>query len=312
MLSGLTLENAILFNATKKIANPPDKTFFLALMGGIWVGIGGIAGISAAGGVPDSVRLQWVSLPRFLIGSFFAFALHFIVMFGGELFTGNLMILAIGWFNREVSLWPLLIHTFIVYIGNWSGTLLVAYFIGYLTKLFVAVQYRSFLDELVVSKLEGPNWGEIFLRAIPANIMVCMAIMLSIAARSASGKMIALWFPVVMFVLSGYEHCIANMLFLSVGLMYGAPSTIGRLWYNQSAAVLGNLVGGAIFIGLTAHLSNHWKSVIFTSNEPGTFLGHDVESTRQARDQQSAGASSPDNTGTDGEDQQKWHGDEIV
>jgi hypothetical protein len=62
--------------------------------------------------------------------------------------------------------------------------------------------------------------------------------------------------------------------------MYGAPSTIGRLWYCQSAAVCGNLIGGALFIGMVAHLANHWKSPIFTTRGPGTGLAHDVESTR--------------------------------
>lgn len=68
--------------------------------------------------------------------------------------------------------------------------------------------------------------------------------------------------------------------------MYGAHSSIGRLWYNQSAAALGNIVGGAIFIGLIEHLLNHWKSPIFRSHHPhdGTLLGHDIESTRRARD----------------------------
>jgi hypothetical protein len=70
------------------------------------------------------------------------------------------------------------------------------------------------------------------------------------------------------------------VIFLGVGLMYGAPSTIGRLWYCQSAAVCGNLVGGALFIGMVAHLANHWRSPIFTTNELGTGLAHDVESTR--------------------------------
>lgn len=65
--------------------------------------------------------------------------------------------------------------------------------------------------------------------------------------------------------------------------MYGAHSTIGRLWYNQSAAALGNIVGGAIFIGLAAHGMNHWNSPIFISDD-GTLLGHDVESTRRAKE----------------------------
>lgn len=75
-----------------------------------------------------------------------------------------------------------------------------------------------------------------------------------------------------------------TVFFVSLGLMYGAPSTIGRLWYNQSAAVLGNILGGVIFIGLTAHLMNHWKSPLFSSDDGGTLLAHDVESTRRARD----------------------------
>lgn len=284
MLSGALLEDAVLFNATRKIANPPDKVLFLGMMAGFWVGLGGLAAVSAAGGVPEAVRSEWVSLPKFLIGTFFAFGLHFIVMFGGDLFTGNTMVLAIGYYNRVISLRSLLLNWFIVYIGNWAGTLLVAYFFGYLTGLFDHHQYRSFLNELVHTKLESLSWGEIFLRAIPANTMVCMAYMLGIAARGASGKIIALWFPVVMFVVAGFEHCVANMFFTSLSLMYGAESSIGRLWYNQSAAVCGNVVGGTIFIGLTAHLMNHWKSPISGSRAAGTLMAHDVESTRRARD----------------------------
>jgi formate/nitrite transporter FocA (FNT family) len=73
MLSGLLLEDAILHNASKKIHNPIDKMFFLGLLAGIWVGFGGLAGVSAAGGVPEDVRERWVMLPKLLMGSFFAF-----------------------------------------------------------------------------------------------------------------------------------------------------------------------------------------------------------------------------------------------
>jgi hypothetical protein len=67
--------------------------------------------------------------------------------------------------------------------------------------------------------------------------------------------------------------------------MYGAPSTIRRQWFNQSAAIPGNLIGGAIVIGLAEHLMNHWRSPIFHTHEgAGTLAAHDVESTRRARD----------------------------
>lgn len=73
MLSGLLLEDAILFNATRKVNNPPDKIFFNGLLAGFWVGIGGLAAVSAAGGIPEDVRHSWLSLPKFLMGAFFAF-----------------------------------------------------------------------------------------------------------------------------------------------------------------------------------------------------------------------------------------------
>ncbi|KAF8610188.1 hypothetical protein BDV93DRAFT_431532 [Ceratobasidium sp. AG-I] len=285
MLSGLLLEDAVLHNATKKIHNPIDKMFFLGLIAGVWVGFGGLAAVSAAGGVPEDVRERWVMLPKFLMGSFFAFALHLVIMFGGELFTGNTMILTVGFYNKVVPLKLLLINWLVVYVGNWAGCLITSYFFGYLTDLFASEQYRSYLHAVTLSKLEEHGWGVLFLKAIPANAMVCMAVMLGLASRDSAGKIMALWFPVVMFVLCGFEHCVANMFFTSLGLMYGAPSTIGRQWFNQSAAIPGNLVGGAIVIGLAEHLMNHWQSPFFhTAEGSGTLAAHDVESTRRARD----------------------------
>ncbi|KAJ1309820.1 hypothetical protein OPQ81_006585 [Rhizoctonia solani] len=285
MLSGLLLEDAVLHNATKKINNPYDKMFFLGLLAGIWVGFSGLAAVSAAGGVPEDVRARWVVLPKLLLGSFFAFALHLIIMFGGELFTGNTMILSIGIYNKVVPIRLLLTNWIIVYVGNWCGCLITAYFFGYLTDLFKAESYRSYLAAVTLNKLEEHGWGVLFLKAIPANAMVCMAVMLGLASRDSAGKIMALWFPVVMFVLCGFEHCVANMFFTSLGLMYGAPSTIRRQWFNQSAAIPGNLIGGAIVIGLAEHLMNHWRSPIFRTKEgAGTLAAHDVESTRRARD----------------------------
>ncbi|KAG8748681.1 hypothetical protein FRC10_000072 [Ceratobasidium sp. 414] len=282
MLSGLLLEDAVLHNATKKIHNPIDKMYFLGVLGGMWIGFGGLAAVSAAGGVPEDVRDRWVVLPKLLMGradKLRPVALHMVIMFGGEIFAGNTMILSIGVYNRVVPLKPLLINWLVVYIGNWSGCLIASYFFGYLTDIYASESYRSFLASVIVSKLEAHGWGVLFLKAIPANAMVCMATMMGMASRDSAGKIMALWFPVVMFVLCGYEHCVANRL------MYGAPSTIRRQWFNQSAVIPGNMVGGAIVVGLAEHLMNHWHSPFFHADDgAGTLASHDVESTRRARD----------------------------
>lgn len=284
MLSGLLLEDAVLHNATKKIHNPIDKMFFLGILAGIWMGLAGLAGLSAAGGIPEDVRDRWVVLPKLLLGTFSAFAIHFIIMFGGELFTGNTMILTIGVYNRVVPIRLLAINWLVVYLGNWAGSLITSYFFGYLTELFTAETYRSYLFSIAKSKFEDYSWAVLFLRAIPANIMICMAVMAGLASRDSAGKIMALWFPIAMFVLCGFEHCVANMFFGSLALMYGAPSSIGRIWFNQSATIPGNLIGGAIVIGLSEHLMNHWHSPFFRGYGVGTLAAHDVESTRRARD----------------------------
>jgi hypothetical protein len=73
VLSGLLLEDAALYNAVKKVVNPPDKQLFHGIVAGIWVGLAGLAATSAAGGIPDDVRASWIFLPKFLLGAFFAF-----------------------------------------------------------------------------------------------------------------------------------------------------------------------------------------------------------------------------------------------
>jgi len=200
------------------------------------------------------------------------------------------MILPVGLLNGVIPARRVALNLLMVYLGNWSGCLFTAYFFAVRTKLFEAEPYHSYLQSYTLSKVTGHGWGVLFLKAIPANTLVCMSVVLGMAARDSAGKIMALYFPVILFVVSGFEHCVANMFFVSVGLMYGAPTTIGRLWFNQSAAALGNAVGGSIVIATTMHLMNHWQSILPAryggglTKEEGTLAAHDVESTRRAQD----------------------------
>jgi hypothetical protein len=106
----------------------------------------------------------------------------------------------------------------------------------------------------------------------------CLSSAVSNTALQIVGRRVCFFFFRMMLTNS------VKVIFTSLGLMYGAPSTVSRLWYNQSAAVCGNIIGGAIFIGLFAHLMSHWKSPLFAFSGAGTFLAHDLESTRRAKD----------------------------
>jgi len=115
---------------------------------------------------------------------------------------------------------------------------------------------------------------------------VNLGVVFGLASRDTTGKILGLWVPVVLFVIMGMEHSIANQFFVNIGLMYGADTTIARMFYNQSAVVPGNLIGGAIVVGLSEHLMNHWKSPLpwHAGHPRGSLAGHDVESTRKARE----------------------------
>jgi formate/nitrite transporter len=286
MLSGMLLEDAVLHNAIKKLHNPIDKTAFLGFMAGVWVGFGGLAALSVAGGIPVDVRARWPVLPKLGLGFFFPFALHLIILYGGELFTGNTMILSVGLFNRAVRPPKAFLNLFTVYAFNFAGCLFAAYFFGYLTELFEAEPYLSYVREIAYSKTRAHPWHNLFLRAIPANTLVCMAVMLGFSARDGAGKILAMHFPVLLFVVCGFEHSVANMLFVSVGLMYGADSSIGWMFFNQSAVVLGNAIGGALFMALSEHVMNHWESPVpfLKGHLEGTLAAHDVESSRKAKE----------------------------
>jgi formate/nitrite transporter len=196
------------------------------------------------------------------------------------------MILSIGLWNRSIPASRVLVNLLLVWSGNFIGCLTCAFLFSYKAELFSSEPYLSFVRDFAYTKAKGHTWGVIFLRAIPANTLVCMAVMLGFAARDSAGKIMALWFPVVMFVIPGFEHAVANMFFISNGLLYGSPITVGWMFYNQSAAVLGNLIGGAIVMGTSEHVMNHWLSPIpfERGHAAGTLTAGDVESTRKARE----------------------------
>lgn len=104
----------------------------------------------------------------------------------------------------------MLLNWVTVYVGNWCGCLLTGYFLAYRTELFNEEPYNSYLHSYTLSKLTGHGWGVLFLKGIPANTLVCMAVVLGMAARDSAGKILALLFPVTLFVVSGFEHCVAN------------------------------------------------------------------------------------------------------
>ncbi len=183
----------------------------------------------------------------------FPIGLFLVVTIGVELFTGNCL-LAIPVFDRglqpKVKLSEVLVNWLLVYIGNFIGSLLVALavFYGGTGKLF-----EGKLSETAMAaanaKLSLP-FDQALIRGIMCNILVCLAVWVAMEAKSVPGKAIAVFGPVMLFVAAGFEHSVANMYFIPLGMLYDNTIGIGTfLLHNLLPVTLGNIVGGAIVVG---------------------------------------------------------------
>lgn len=219
-------------------------------------------------GIDPNIRLLNPALPKIAFGLCFPIGLVLIVLFGGDLFTGNTMIMTVSYLHNRVTAKQLALNWVLVFFSNFAGCILTAYFFGYLTESFVDAGTYSYL-QLICAHKTALAPGVAFVRAIPANVLVCLAIFLGLAARDVYGKILGLYLPIFAFAVSGFEHCVANMFLLSIGMMYGMDVTVGSFLANLMPVVCGNIVGGAILVGGSEVYLYHWSHArIETSSEP--------------------------------------------
>ena len=178
---------------------------------------------------------------RVLGGVVFSLGLILVVVGGAELFTGNALIV-MAWVDKKVSTPALLRNWAIAWCGNFAGALGVAVLVW--ASGLLQGGFGETAAKIAAAKLNlGPV--ELLARAIACNALVCLAVWLSFAATDATGKILAVILPVAAFVALGFEHSIANMYFLPVGLAAGAVGTLFDAGYNIALATLGNVIGGA-------------------------------------------------------------------
>lgn len=246
--------NAALENGRNKTALKNRRLIILSILAGAYIALGGALSLIAGYGFPGST----VALQKIISGCVFPIGLILIVILGGELFTGNNAMLIPAFMNRDYGLGAVLRNWTIVYFGNFIGALAFAWLMVYLSGLTAAEPYNSAIIKVAETKVSLP-WLTIFLRGIGANWCVCLAVWLAMSGRRLAEKMLACWLPVMAFVVLGYEHCIANMFFIPLGMMEGADVSLSAFIIdNLVPATIGNIVGGAIFVGMP-HAMLHLK-----------------------------------------------------
>lgn len=253
-----------------------DKTLH-SLPGMILLGI--MAGFFiACGASASSVAMHAISnvgLARLVAGCVFPVGLMMIVFVGGELFTGDCLMI-MSCMHRKISVAAMAKVLVVVWLSNFAGSVLFAALVNASTQYnYTSGLLGAFTIKVAMGKL-GMSFGAAFISGILCNFFVCIAVLMAVSAKDIGGKVWAIFFPIMAFVVSGYEHCVANMYYIPAGIfaaanpayVQAAESAYGYtaaqlaetltwgnlLLSNLLPVTLGNIVGGMVFVGLPLYL----------------------------------------------------------
>lgn len=238
--------------AEKKLAlqhTDRHRQIAAAIAAGAYIALGGLLSTVIGYGFTEASAGN-PSLQKVLSGLTFPIGLVLVVVLGAELFTGNNAVLIAGAWRRKAGLRAICANWGIVWLGNFGGALIVAWLMAHSAGITAAEPYHSAIISIAQAKCSTP-WGVILVRAIGANWCVCLAVWLAMSSDRLTGKVVGCFLPVAAFVMLGYEHCVANMFFIPCGMMEGAAvSVTDMLWSNLVPATIGNIIGGAVFVGM--------------------------------------------------------------
>lgn len=232
---------------TKKCTMPIIKCFVSAIMAGAFIALAGLGATVASCTVSNS------SVAKLISGGVFPAGLAMVVLVGSELFTGNcLCILPVV--EKRVSVLKLIKTLIVVYVGNLVGSMLVVLcaVYGHTLSMFDNAVAENLVS--VATAKTNITFVDGFLRGIMCNVLVCIAVWMAMSAKSAGGKVIALYLPILVFVVCGFEHSVANMFYIPAGILakaeYGIASD-SLTWFgffvtNEVPVTLGNIIGGFV------------------------------------------------------------------
>ena len=242
-------------------ANAPVlSTLALGVLAGAFIGMGGvfstIIGTGSALGFGPT---------RLLMGVGFSLGLILVIVAGAELFTGNNLVV-MSWVSKRISLLQLLRNWSVVFAGNFLGALSIAIMVYYAGWWAQDADRVGATAILIASSKVNLSFDSALVRGILANALVCLAVWLAAGGRTVIDKVVAVLFPIAGFVAAGFEHSIANIYFIPLGLLLADHAeviqaagltaaqisrlTLGGFLHNLAAATLGNIIGGAMLVGL--------------------------------------------------------------
>ena len=227
-----------------KASTPLLSLAMLGVLAGAFIGLGALYSV-----IVFADPTLGLAAKRVLGGVVFSLGLILVVVAGAELFTGN-NLLAMAWAQGMVSTRDVLRNWVVVCAANFAGAA------GLALLVFLSghadAYARAYLD-IAAAKSALPFWSAFF-RGVLCNVLVCMAVWMTLAGRSVTDKVLAVLFPVSAFVAAGFEHSIANMYLFPVAMLLERSADFSWLWTNLVPVIAGNLVGGSVLVALVYYV----------------------------------------------------------
>ena len=237
----------------KKAKRNWDQVLVSSFLAGAYIAFGGMVAITVSSGLDPGT---WGTLPTLFTGAAFTLGLVLVVIAGSDLATGNMMLVPLGAMRGKLSPGDVVRNLTLVLLGNLLGALFVAFFLAVQTGVIggtgaegSAALTHARLEQIALDKATAHSAWQTFLRAVGCNWLVCLAVWMSLAATSVSGKILAIFFPIMAFVAMGFDHVVANMFFLPAAIFAGVSGlSWGDVLLNWLLAGTGNLVGAVVFV----------------------------------------------------------------
>lgn len=221
--------------------------------------------------------IENVGIARLVAGLVFPVGLMMVIVLGAELFTGDCLMM-IGVLAKKISVIQFVKTLFIVYVGNLVGGVFLSLLIylsgqlNYTGGRLGAYTIKVALGKVTISPIQGISSG------ILCNILVCAAVLMAMASKDITGKLLSSFFVIMLFVTGGFEHCVANMYYITAGLMaknnpvyvssateiygisdFSALSIKSMLVSNLVPVTIGNIIGGSLCVGAILYWINKIK-----------------------------------------------------
>lgn len=224
---------AFIISAQNKVSMTVTKRLLMSIMAGLYIALGA-----------QGFMVTYDNL--FIRAAVFPVGLMLIVLVGGELFTGNCL-MTFGLLQYKITFYDYMKSLTQVFLGNLIGALVVV------TLLYFGGVYNNPVLSEIIVKIAKSKLSLSFIQAmskgILCNVLVSLGVWFAMTAKDTAGKLLGCWFPVMLFVLAGYEHVVANMFYLPMAAIFDHSITAAQIIINNFLPVaIGNFIGGGIIV----------------------------------------------------------------